>query len=141
MSPQRSRQLLQGLLVAVGVTPIATGIYAVLTGTDGIPGDAAASANIDSELRFFAAFWIAYGVAALRVAAQVERQTLAVRALALVLFAGGIARVVAWIASGRPDALFLVLLALELLIPPLMVSWQSRVARQRQGEAAWAGSS
>lgn len=53
---------------------------------------------------------------------------MAVRALALVLFAGGVARAIAWLASGRPHAFFIVLLALELLIPVLVVVWQRRLA-------------
>lgn len=97
------------------------------------------TASEESEFRFFAAFWIAYGVAALWVAPRVDRETTAVRALALALFAGGLARGMAWIAAGPPHALFIALMGLELLIPPLAIWWHNRVA-SRRGFGAGGGS-
>lgn len=105
----------------IGVTAIATGAYGVLTGSGGIVGGEQASPTVESELRYFTVFWIAYGVAALWVVPRVEREGALVRALALVMFAGGVARGIAWIASGQPHALFIVLMGLELLIPLLLV--------------------
>ena len=124
-----SKLLLQVLVAALGVVAVAAGAFAVLTGANGMPGEAAASASVESELRFFAVFWIAYGVVALRTARRVELETTTVRALALALFAAGLARVVGWIAVGRPHTLLVALMIVELVGPPLVVIWQSRVAR------------
>jgi hypothetical protein len=129
MSPEAERRLLRGLMVLVGVVPILAGAFAVATGTDGVLGDDGASTNVDSEFRYFASFYVAFGAAALYLAPRVERETKAVRALALVLFAGGVARGIGWASTDRPDDQLLVLLCLELLIPPLLVVWQRRVAR------------
>ena len=124
-----SRQLLRALLTIVGMVAAATGIFAVLTGANGMPGEIQASASVESELRFFAVFWIAYGVVALRTAPRVELETTTVRALALAMFVAGLARAVAWIAVGRPHSLFVALMIVELIGPPLVVVWQARVAR------------
>jgi hypothetical protein len=113
-------------LCALSVVPIATGLYGVLTGSGGIE-DGAASVNVESELRFLYALWIAYGAAVLYVGLRAPDSREAVAALAAVLFATGVARAVAWIAEGRPDAPFVVLMVLELAIPAVLVLWQRRV--------------
>jgi Domain of unknown function (DUF4345) len=66
VSGPTGRRLLQALFTALGVIAIATGLLVVVAGQDGIPGGKAASPSVDSELRFFCVFWIAYGVAAVR---------------------------------------------------------------------------
>jgi hypothetical protein len=117
----RNRSLLtrplQVVLFLLGLVAVVAGLVTVLTGADGMPGDSRATPNVESELRFYAVFWTAFGVVALRAARSPERHLLAIRGLALFLFLGGVARGVAWVAEGRPDAEFLVLMALELLLP------------------------
>jgi len=108
---------LRFLLTAIGLTAIATGIYVVAAGSAGVTGSGVASASIDSELRFFAVFWIGYGVAALALARRSARDPALIRALALVMFTGGVARAIAWVDVGRPHALFVVLMTMELRIP------------------------
>ena len=131
MTGPSSKQLLQALLTIGGGVAIATGIFTVAAGADGVPGDNAASASVESELRFFAVFWIAYGVALLRVAPRVDTATWAVRALVGILFVAGLARGLAWAMSGRPHGLFVALMVIELVAPPLIVVWQSRLAAAR----------
>lgn len=131
MTPRTSQRLLQALLTVVGLVAVATGLFAVLTGAAGMPGENEASASVESELRFFAAFWFAYGVVALRTAPRVGVETTVVRALALALFVAGMARAAAWIAVGRPHALFVGLMIVELIGPPLVVVWQARLSLQQ----------
>src|SRR5688572_15855744 len=123
-------------LVVLGIVPIATGLYGVLTGSGGIPGGDAAGANVESELRFLYALWIAYGATAIYVGLRAPQSRAAVGALAAVLFAAGVARAIAWIAEGRPDTAFVVLMVLELAIPPLLVAWQGRSLGTREVESA-----
>ena len=94
-----------------------------------MPGEA--NASVESELRYFAAFWIAYGAIALRVVPHVASATTTVRALALFMFIGGLGRVLAWIDVGRPHALFIVLMGAELLLPGILVALQARIARRQ----------
>ncbi len=127
MSYESERRLLQVLLGSLGLTAAIAGLAAVVAGPEGQLDGAQVGASIDSEYRFYAALWFAFGIAALAVVPRVERATAAVRVLAGALFAAGLARAVAWIDVGRPHDLYLVLLALELAIPPLLVLWQRRV--------------
>jgi hypothetical protein len=133
MSYESERRLLQVLLGSLGLTAAAAGLVAVITGPEGQLGGERVGASIESEYRFYAALWFAYGIAALAVVPRVERATAAVCVLAGALFAAGLARALAWIEAGRPHDLYLVLLALELSIPQLLVLWQRRV-RARAGD-------
>jgi hypothetical protein len=47
--------------------------------------------------------------------------------LAAILFVSGLARAIAWIDDGRPDDLFVGVMAVELALPPLIVAWQARL--------------
>jgi len=131
MSHEASRRALSVLLTVMGITAVTTGLWAVITGTGGMPGDVATSPSTESELRYFAAFWIAYGAAALLVAPRAERETAIVRGLALAMFVGSIARAVAWIDVGRPHDLFVGLMVAEVVVPALIVTLQARVAARR----------
>lgn len=136
----RDKRPLQALFVGLGSVAIMAGTFAVLTGSSGQLEGSETTASEESEFRFFAAFWIAYGVAALWVAPRVDRETTAVRALALALFVGGLARGLAWISAGPPHAVFIALMSLELLIPPLVVWWQSRIVGGRSSDSGYSGS-
>ena len=118
------------MLTLIGLVAILTGIFVVLTGSSGQVDGTQAAPSVESELRFFAAFWVAYGAAALYVAPRAVREIHAVRALAAFLFLGGVARGIAWIADGRPQALYIVLLALELLLPPLILLLQRSILEE-----------
>lgn len=124
-----AERLLQALLTTIGLVAMATGAFALVTGTSGMPGEIEANATVESELRYFAAFWIAYGAVAFRTAPRVATATTAVRALALAMFIGGVGRALAWIDVGRPHAVFVALMVIELVLPALLVIWQQRVAR------------
>jgi hypothetical protein len=100
---------------------VVAGAFAVLTGPEGQLGGEAVSASVESEYRFYAALWIGYGAAAWTLAPRVEREPAILTWLMAVLFAAGLARVVAWVAAGTPEAPFLVLMGLELGIPPALL--------------------
>lgn len=113
----------------LGVVAICAGMFAVLTGTGGQLDGESTNPSVESEFRFFAAFWVAFGVAALRVAPRVDREITASRALAGFLLLGGVARAVGWIAEGQPHALYIVLMCLELVIAVLVLLLLGRVRR------------
>jgi hypothetical protein len=125
----RLRSALRALLVALGVVAFVAGLVTVFTGTGGMPGDSRATPNVESELRFYSTFWTGFGVLALYAARRPERETMLLRGLALFLFLGGLARIFAWLDSDRPDAQFLVLMGLELVLPLFIVWAQARLPR------------
>jgi hypothetical protein len=114
-----------------GVGGVATvaGLHTVAAGARSIAGEDTANASVESELRFYAAFYVAYGLAAIRVAPRADRDSAAVQALAAALFFAGLARASGWLAVGRPHPLHRVLLVIELAAPPAIVAWQKRLAR------------
>jgi hypothetical protein len=128
VSPGLSRAALRAIFYAGGAVATAAGLHTVITGAKSVPGEDLANPALESELRFYAAFYVAYGLAALRVAPRADRDTEAVRALAGVLLLAGLARAGGWLAAGRPHNLQRALLAIELAAPAPLVAWQARVA-------------
>jgi hypothetical protein len=114
------------MFYAGGAVATAAGLYTVLAGAKSLPGQELASPSVESELRFYAAFYVAYGLAALRIAPRADRDTPAVRALAGTLFLGGLARAGGWLSVGGPGRLQRGLMVIELAAPPLAVAWQTR---------------
>lgn len=127
MSAARKIRLLRGLIAVLGAVAIVAGAIAVLTGASGQIDGGPAGASVESEYRFYAALWIAYGVLALRAAPTIDRQPLVLRALMAVLFAAGVARGIGWVDAGEPHPFYIALMCLELLIPPTAVFWQARL--------------
>jgi Domain of unknown function (DUF4345) len=107
-------------LGAGGAVATAAGLHTVLAGARSVPGRPAAGAEMESELRYYAGFYAAFGLAALRTAPRADRDPAAVRALAGALFLGGVARAAAWRAAGTPHPLQRALLAVELAVPALL---------------------
>ena len=127
MSEKTLLRLLRGLLFALGGVAVVAGLITVATGTAGMPGDSEATANVESELRFYAVFWSAFGVFALIAARDPRQRGSLIHLLALFLFLGGLARAIAWIATSRPDTQFLILMGLELSIPLFLVWAEARL--------------
>ena len=124
-----SREALRRTFQLGGSFATAMGLWTVVSGARSLPGQDYANPTVESELRFYAAFYVAYGLAVLRVAPRADRDAEAVRALAGALLLAGVARAGGWIATGRPHVNQRALLAAELAGPPAIVAWQARVAR------------
>jgi len=103
-------------------------IFVALTGYSG-PDSGAWPPTMDSELRFYAPFWGAYGALLLDTARDLRRTAHRIPWLAAIFFAGGLGRVLSWVAVGRPHPFFVLLMAIELILPPLLVM-MTRLTRQ-----------
>lgn len=91
------------------------------------------SPNINSEMRFYSVFLVAYGVVVSLTATRtpiVGKQLYLVLAL---LFIGGVGRLVAGFVAGWPDALFVILMYIELIFPVLtvVIYWFSKPTKFR----------
>jgi hypothetical protein len=125
-----SRRALQVVLGVGGLVAIGGGLLQIAIGPSALPGSPGAGNSVDSELRFLSAYWVALGAALLWIAPRVERETIALRAAMAALFLGGIARVVSLISVGEPHSTLLVLMAIELIAPPVVVAWQATLDRR-----------
>jgi hypothetical protein len=123
-----SRRVLQVVLSLVALVPIITGSTNALGGTAMVPDHPPAYADVESNYRFFAAIWVSAGFFLLWIVPRVERATGPMRAISSAIFVAGLVRLTSTLVVGAPHPRFLVLNAVELLAPPILVLWQSRVA-------------
>jgi hypothetical protein len=77
---------------------------------------------MDSELRFYAPFWGAYGLVLLAIARDMSAKLRYVPTMALLFFVGGVGRGLSYISVGAPHPFFIALMAVELLLPLLFVA-------------------
>lgn len=129
--------LLQCLLYALGAAAIAIALSIMVQGPaatlaggkavyDALAGQAAApspiwAAEMDSELRFYAALWGAYGILLILAARNLPARLHWVPGLAGVFFAGGIGRVISLAVVGAPHPFLIILMILELASPLLLL--------------------
>ena len=104
-----------------GIVATSAGLHTLLAGGRSVPPWRPAGPMIESELRFYSAFYVAYGQLLLRTARDEDLDPEALRPLAAALFLGGLGRAAAWLKVGQPHPFQRVLLAVELALPPLMM--------------------
>ena len=76
--------------------------------------------NDDSELRFYSIFFVAYGILLVQTAGNLSRHGHRVPILLGLFFAGGTVRLLSLLTVGQPHALFILLLVIELILPPML---------------------
>src|SRR5256885_16052843 len=87
------------------------------------------SANVDSEMRFFASWYAVLGVLVLRAARRPESEATIVRACAAGFLLAACGRVLSTRALGPPSPVFKVLMGLEFAVPAVIVPWQVAISR------------
>jgi hypothetical protein len=116
--------LIGGMIFVIG--PDATGqnfaavLRIALPGTPSLDG--LVGADIDSEMRFYAVLWMAYGGLALWVVRDLPNQMKMLRLMLCVFWLGGLGRVLSYFAVGAPHPLFLVLMWVEIALPPVLIA-------------------
>jgi hypothetical protein len=133
MAAGTGRTGLTALLAAVGTVATVEGARGVLQGARQVPAGGPVSANVDSEYRFYSAWYAVAGVLVLGAARRPERETRLVRACAGGFLAAAAGRALSARTLGPPHPLQRVLMALEVVLPPVLVAWQRRVARSATG--------
>ena len=126
-----SKRSLQVAMAVLGVIPVATGIVTMFGLSDPIYASAGLPANalLDSNLRFFGGLWLVLGLSIYWLIPRIDRQTVLFRLLWLMIFAGGIGRLISMFFLGLPPLPFIGFTALEIIGAPLFIAWQSRVAK------------
>ena len=131
-----SRRLLQVVAGVVGVLPLVTGGMSLAIGPRDLPDPGAYSPMLDSNYRFYAAFWIGAGILWWRELRHIERAGPLFRYLCALFVLGGIGRLIAMLQSGSPGNGMLGALAIELVLVPALIPWQASVARAHRSAAA-----
>jgi hypothetical protein len=99
-----------------------------------IPGGVYVNATMDSEDRFYATLFLAWGAAVIYCSRDLRRREALFAVLLLTFFLGGIARIISALMVGLPNALFIFLGLLELVLPPLFWWWHRAVATAATAE-------
>ncbi|HEX8063985.1 MAG TPA: DUF4345 domain-containing protein [Allosphingosinicella sp.] len=127
------RRLLQ-LAVALGcVVPLLAGGAGMVEGPSFLHGVEAAPADLDSHFRYLSGLLFSIGLAFASCIPGIQRKTARFRLLALLVFVGGIGRLLGLVSSGVPGTGHVFGLAMELGTVPLLVLWQARVAALETG--------
>ena len=122
------------VFLLVGALHLAFGLGADAMLGANVPLGAMSDPTLDSQNRFYGVSFSLYGVLLFLCASDVPKYATVLRCVLWVLFAGGVARLVSIATHGVPPPLVLALLASELLAPPLVVSWLSRVGTTSQSD-------
>ena len=133
MTPASTAAVLRGVLVGLGAVATSTGTMVALRGPAAIPGGAPTAASNDSVLRFHAVWWAAQGLASWQLARDPQLDERRLRLLCATTVVGGLARLAAARASGRPHPLFRALTVAELTVPPVLVVLRRQLARAQDG--------
>lgn len=123
------RRGLQLMLGTLGAVALVAGTRGVLRGAAEVPKGGDVAANVDSEYRFYAAWYPVFGFLLLRAARAPEEQVVLVRACGGGLLLAGTARVMSLRARGAPHPSQQVLMALEFAIPAVLLPWHEKVRR------------
>lgn len=126
MSLQRERKLLQQAVGVLAIIPAATGLYGVLFG-QALTGDTV-SVSAESHFRFLSGLLLAIAFGFWSTIPGIEAKTGRFRLLALLVFVGGLGRLVGLLLTGIPSLTMLGGLAIELIAVPILCLWQTRIA-------------
>lgn len=128
------RRRLQLLLGASGAVATLAGADAVIRGTAGVRSRSAVvrEADTDSELRFFAAWYVAAGIAMLRAARAPEREAATVRLISSGWGMAAVGRLLSIKALGRPHPMYTALTAAEIGLAVGLARWIREVDTNKQ---------
>ena len=130
IGPRETERRALQLVVALGcLVPILGGAAGVAEGPEMLRGiDGNVPADLDSHYRYLSGLLLAAGIALASCVAGIERKTARFRLLALLVFVGGLGRLLSLTLAGTPSGPHLAGLAMELAGLPLLVLWQARIA-------------
>lgn len=120
----------RAVVIGVGVLVAGFGLYNLITGTAGLPDGSGGEVDptLESQYRFFSAMMVGVGAAFVAIAVKFQWANM-LWLVCLMVFLGGIGRVVSWAFSGTPHFTFIVLMIVELAFPPALLVWHRFIAK------------
>ncbi|MCF0072797.1 DUF4345 domain-containing protein [Dyadobacter sp. CY261] len=130
MKKSSSRKLLQISLAICALVPIFTGLLGMAGNNNPIYPEAERPAGLllDSNLRFLNGLSVGIGVCTLSIIPDIKGRSTELRIICTVIFFGAIGRILSVASFGFPPPPFGIVAFFELIIPPLLAYWQSRIA-------------
>ena len=128
-------KVLQGAVAILALVPIMAGLAGALFGI-GVFGSAVSlGSDADSTGRYLSGLLLAIGLAFWGTVPSIEAQGVRFRLLTLLVFTGGIARLIGVLLAGLASPAMLFGLAMELFITPGLAFWRERLDRLCKGSA------
>lgn len=122
------RRLFQGVVALACLVPLLAGIDGVLRGA-AMVGVANPRADLDSHFRYLSGIFLMLGLAFASTIPAIERRGARFRLLGAMVVTGGLGRALGWAVHGEPSLPHRLGLAMELVVVPLLMLWQARIAR------------
>ena len=119
--------MLQASVAVLALIPIGAGAAGVLLGPAMVEA-AGPNVSADSHFRYLSGLLLAVGLGFWSTIPAIERKAARFRLLTLLVFIGGLARLMSLALAGLPSAAMIAGLAMELVVTPLLCFWQRRVA-------------
>ncbi|WAP51034.1 DUF4345 domain-containing protein [Arthrobacter sp. ATA002] len=120
----------RAVVIAVGILIAAVGVYYLVTGTAGVSdtGGGEVNPSLESQFRFFSAMMVGVGAAFIAIAVKFQWANM-LWLVCLMVFLGGIGRVLSWAFSGTPHYTMIILMIVELAFPPALLVWHRFIAK------------
>lgn len=133
-TPKSERRLLQAAVTIGCLSPLVFGLKGVIEGPAMLAGvDPGQSApDLLSHYRYLSGLFLGLGLVLLSCVPNIEAHTARFRWAAGAIVCGGLARLLGMALGDAPSAAHHVALGAELVLTPLLVLWQTRVARRGQ---------
>ncbi len=132
MQHDRSQLVFRCIVAVLALIPISAGAAGVLLGLS-FPGFELEAENADaaSHFRFLSGIFLAMGLAYWGVGLGIGEYLCRFQLLAMLTFAGGLARLASLWLDGIPSTGHLIGLAMELTVVPLLYLWSRRLDTAR----------
>lgn len=120
----QNRAAFRAAVALYGLFMIAYGIWQVLGGVSVIPDAPTdfSNSSVQSNYAFFAATYVGVGLSFVFIALKFKWVNMLVFSC-LVVFLGGVGRILSWVFFGTPHWSLIVLMVTELVIPPCLLVW------------------
>ena len=129
MRNSMSKRLLQTAVALLALVPVGIGALGVLAGPAFLRGVIDPPVDLDSHFRYLSGIFLALGLTFYACIPEIERKTALFRMAGALVIIGGCGRLLSLVMTGTPSRGHLIGLGLELVIVPLLMIWQARVAR------------
>ena len=120
---------LQCVIALGGLVPVACGVGGVVMGPLMIPDTMAQPTDLDSHWRYLSGLLIAIGLGFWSTIPHIAQTGPRLRLLAGIVIVGGVGRLVSLLTVGKPSAVMVFALLMELVVTPSVAAWQCRLAK------------
>ncbi len=123
------RRSLQIAVSLGALVPLLAGAAGVILGPGMLANESISTIAMDSHYRYLSGLLLGIGIGFWTTIPNIETKTARFQLLGAIVFLGGLGRLYSLLTVGMPDHMMLFGLTMELIITPLFVMWQAKVAK------------